>query len=397
MFLLTACLTRSDKIADLAAYDKIVKPKFEGPVLTFTKRFSGNGKASGLNVKQTADGGYILTGMIWNEDDYNSDLYVVKTDKSGGMLWEMAFGGAQADEGYSVVEADDGGYALFGSTKSKGAGDSDMYLIKIDANGNKLWEKTYGGPGKESGRSIDKTDDGGYILFGFTRSFGAGGADMYAVKVDADGNETDSKTFGTHGDDWGRSVIQASDGNYMLLGNTPGTHYDMLLIKTDCCGKELWRKTYGGLGKEKGQEIKETADGGYVMIGTITQYGRRDDDIYIVKINKDGREEWSEIIGGKNRDWGYSVYETADGGFVIGGSSKSYSDGDSDMYLLKVIRDGDTLYKVWERTFGGDKGDTGWSVEETTDGGYVFLGWTTSFGNERGEMYLIKVNADGDL
>lgn len=395
---LSSCVKVGEPQARLTVPETSVRPSEKELVITFQKRFSRNGKASGLDLKLTADGGYILTGMSWPAgEDYNSDMYLVKTDAYGELVWEKTFGGDQAEESYSVQEADDGGYVLFGTTKSFGKGGSDLYLVKTDSYGGKLWERTFGGRKADSGRSIAKTSDGGYIMIGYTKSFGGGAADIFAVKTDADGNETDSKTFGTRGDEWGRSVTQTKDGGYVLLGNIPGRHGDMLLIRVDCCGNELWRKTYGGLGKEKGQEIRETSDGGYIMVGTIKQYGRVDDDIYIVKTDADGNELWSDTIGGKERDWGYSVTETRDGGYVICGTTKSYGEGDSDIYLVKVILDGDELYKVFEKTFGGTKSDLGWSVQETPDGGLAILGWTQSYDNPGGEMYLIKVNANGEF
>jgi hypothetical protein len=378
---------------------KAPSQKNDKPVVTFEKTYGNREKSAGLSMQKTPDGGYVLFGWTrsFGEGADEGDMYLIKTDELGNVIWEQTFGGDGWEDGYSVAATDDGGYVMLGSTKSFGAGGADMYLIKVDAGGNKLWEKTFGGPKDENARDVKQTSDGGYILIGYTKSFGAGMADMYAVKTDKDGNEMKARTFGGTGNDWGRSVMETSDGSYLLLGTTPGTHNDIFLVKTDCCGNTLWEKRYDGLGKDKGMYVTEGFDGGYIILGNSISYGKPHADIYIIMTDKDGNEIRSGKIGGSHEDWGYSVKQIAADRFIVFGSTKSFSEGDSDFYLVKLILDGDDFHKIFEKTFGGDKSDVGWAAAVADDGGYALFGWTSSFGNDRGEMYFVKTDSDGEV
>ncbi|MEP7170786.1 MAG: T9SS type A sorting domain-containing protein, partial [Bacteroidota bacterium] len=165
----------------------------------------------------------------------------IKTDSSGNLLWSKTFGGTGDDEGRSVQQTTDGGYIISGY-KEKGSAfiDLDIYLIKTDSNGNLLWSKTIGGTGDEIGFSVQQTTDGGYIVLGITYSVGAGGLDVYLIKTDDNGNSLWTKTFGGTNDDWAGSVQQTTDGGYIITGYTQnfgsGGYSDVYLIKTDSLG-----------------------------------------------------------------------------------------------------------------------------------------------------------------
>ena len=252
------------------------------------------------------------------------------------------------------------------------------------------WEKTFGGAGDDRGFSVQQTSDGGYIIVGWTTSYGAGGADVYLIKVDANGNMQWSRTFGGRDADWGYSVQQTSDGGYIIVGET--TSYgaglvDVYLIKVDAKGNMQWNKTFGGAGYDWGYSVQQTSDGGYIIVGA-TSYGAGGDDVYLIKVDANGNMQWSKTFGGAIDDWGYSVQQTSDGGYIIVGTTTSYGAGGGDVYLIKVDANGNMQ---WSKTFGGAGDDRGFSVQQTSDGGYIIVGTTTSYGAGWWDVYLIKL------
>ena len=258
------------------------------------------------------------------------------------------------------------------------------------------WNRTLGGSQDDFGMSFQGTSDGGYIIVGHTRSFGDGGRDVYLVKVDSQGMETWNRTFGGSGHDFGMSVQETSDGGYIIAGHTPSFgagEGDVYLVKTNSQGRETWNRTFGGSQDDWGYSIQETSDGGYIITGSTMSSGAGEGDVYLVKVDSQGMETWSTTFGGSQDDSGYSVQETSDGGYIIVGHTMSFGLGSSDVYLVKVDSQG---RETWSRTFGGAQDDLGYSIHETSDGGYVLSGYTMSFGAGGRDVYLVKVDQGGE-
>jgi hypothetical protein len=210
-------------------------------------------------------------------------------------------------------------------------------LIKTDASGNKTWARTFGGTGDDGGYSVQQTSDGGYIVAGHTTSYGAGNNDAWLIKTDASGDETWEKTLGGASYDWGYSVQQTSDGGYIITGYTGDNGVDssgVWLIKTDASGNKSWDKTFGGAGE--GHSVQQASDGGYIIAGSTQSYGAGGSDVWLIKTDASGNKTWDIAFGGANWDWGYSVRQTSDSGYVIAGSTQSYGAGGSDVWLIKV-------------------------------------------------------------
>jgi hypothetical protein len=175
------------------------------PLPTSVRLSADQSDDEGYSLIQTSDGGYAIAGHTKSFGAGLSDAYLVKLDANGNLQWTKTIGGKDFEDGYSLIQTSDGGYAIAGDTKSFGAGLSDAYLVKLDANGNLQWTTTIGGKDFEDGYSLIQTSDGGYAIAGYTQSFGAGGADVYVVKLDAKGNLQWTKTIGgPKGDDWGQ-------------------------------------------------------------------------------------------------------------------------------------------------------------------------------------------------
>jgi hypothetical protein len=222
-----------------------------------------------------------------NETDVDSDVYLVKTDAAGTMVWNKTYGGAGSDGGRSLVKTRDGGYAIAGFTFSYGGSSNDMFLVKTDAAGTMLWNKTFGGTGYEDGYSLVQTSDTGYAIAGVTNSFGAGGYDTYLVKTDSPGAMLWNKTYGDTSDEYGFSLVQTSDGGYAITGQTYsalGIDYsDMYLLKTDFAGNKLSYKNHGGPTFDIGQSVILTNDGGVAMVGFTNSFGVGSYDVFFVK------------------------------------------------------------------------------------------------------------------
>jgi uncharacterized delta-60 repeat protein len=200
------------------------------------KTYGGSGDDYAYSIQQTTDGGYIVAGWTSSFGAGNYDFYVIKLDANGNKVWEKTFGGSSEDRAYSIQQTTDGGYIVAGWTYSFGAGIYDVYIIKLDADGNKVWEKTFGGSGWDEAFSIQQTTDGGYIVAGWTSSFGAGWEDVYIIKLDADGNKVWEKTFGGSGWDEAFSIQQTTDGGYIVAGYTDGAgNTNVYVIRMDIC------------------------------------------------------------------------------------------------------------------------------------------------------------------
>jgi len=349
---------------------------------SFERTYGGSDDDRGYSVQQTMDGGYVVAGYAGAFGAGYADVSLIKTDPSGDTLWTRTYGGSSSDYGASVQQTTDGGYIVAGYTASFGAGFYDVYnvyLIKTDPSGDTLWTRTYGGSKVDRGSSVQQTTDGGYIVVGDTDSFGAGFYDVYLIRTDPSGDTLWTRTYGGYSYDYGASVQQTMDGGYIVAGYTaplvPGS-IDVYLIKTSPSGDTLWTRTYGGYSSDYGYSVQQTTDGGYIIAGKTRSFGPVAYDIYLIKTDPSGDTLWTRTYGGSDYDSGYSVQQTMDGGYIVAGRTESFGAGFCDVYLIRTDPSGDTL---WTKTYGGSDWDVGESVQQTTDGGYVIAGRTVIF------------------
>jgi len=372
----------------------IHQPFFAQPNTLWTKTFGGAEFDTGTSVQQTSDGGYIIAGYTGSFGAGSNDVWLVKTNASGDTLWTKTFGGSESETGQSVLQTYDGGYIISGNTDSYGAGLDDVWLIKTDAAGDTLWTKTIGGNNNDSSYEIQHTSDNGYIIIGLTTSFGAGANDIWLIKTDASGDTLWTKTFGGSNHELGASVQQTLDNGYIITGSTlsfgAGSD-DSWLIKTDASGDTLWTKTFGGNSAERFWSIQQTDDSGYIMTGYTDSFGAGSRDVWLVKTDASGDTLWTKTYGGSGDETGRSVLQTDDGGYIISGYTDSYGAGLDDVWLIKTDASGDTL---WTQTFGGSEDDRSNSVYQTTDQGYIITGQTKSYGQGNNDIWLIRTAPD---
>lgn len=268
----------SNSFGDWSIY--LIKTDADGDTL-WTKL---HGSSAGYSVQQTSDSGYIIGGKYGG---LIGDVCLIKTDGNGDTLWTKKYGGAYDDAGYAIRETSDKGYIVVGETRSFGAGYYDIYLIKTDSLGDSLWAKTYGGVDDEQGWSVQQTADNGYIVAGYTTSSGAGSKDFYLVKTDTLGNVLWTKTHGGASNEAAKSVQQTSDGGYIIAGYTTSFGaggYDVYVVRTDSLGDSLWTRTYGGTSNERAWSVQQTADTGYIIAGGTYSFGTAgSQDVWLIK------------------------------------------------------------------------------------------------------------------
>jgi len=340
-----------------------------GPSPYFCKAIGGPEREWGFSLIQTSDGGYAIAGGDTTSFGLGILVYVVKLDADGNLQWTKAIGEPGDEEGNSLIQTSDGGYVIAGytipgytisgDTKYSGAGESDVYVVKLDADGNLQWIKAIGGPGNEIGKSLIQTSDGGYAIAGSTRSFGAGEWDVYVVKLDAHGNLQWTKTIGGENNDSGLSLIQTSDGGYAITGVTTSFgagKADVYVVKLDANGNLQWTKTIGGENEEGGFSLIQTSDGGYAIAGKTNSFGAGKDDVYVVKLDANGNLQWTKTIGGENEEGGFSLIQTSDGGYAIAGYTESFGAGGKDVYVVKLDKDGNACCAVSQTSQVGSGG-----------------------------------------
>jgi hypothetical protein len=364
--------------------------------ISFAKTYRGTDLEGASSVQQTSDGGYILAGWTWSFDVVG-DIFLIKTDANGNVQWAKTYGGTNDEEAYSIQQTSDGGYIVAGYTYSFGAGYYDIFLIKTDASGNIIWAKTYGGTSRDEAYSVQQTSDGGYIVAGWTWSFDVVG-DIFLIKTDVNGNVQWAKTYGGPGWEEAYSVQQTSDGGYIVAGWTTsfGTGgRDIFLIKTDANGNIQWAKTYSAMlyNDNKAYSVQQTSDGGYILAGYTGSF-TAGYDIFLIKTDANGNIQWAKTYGGTGADYAYSVQQTSDGGYIVAGITNFSVPIHGDIFLIKTDANGNI---IWAKTYGGTSRDVAYSVQQTSDGGYIVAGGTSSFGAGGDNFFLIKTDANGNI
>lgn len=371
-------------------------PAFPQDSLLWCRTYGGNTLDYAITIQQTTDEGYVTAGYTNSFGAGGEDVFVIKTSANGSMCWSRTYGGSEDDRGRSIQQTEDGGYILAGVTGYGFTGWGDVYLVKIDSAGDILWSRSYGGSHLEEAYSVRQTADRGYIVAGVTGSFGPGGSGVYLTKTDSLGETLWSRTYGGGSYEFGYSVQQTRDGGYIVTGRTASFgagDFDVYLIRTDSTGDTLWTRTYGGSGYDDGFFVEQTTDGGYIIVGETQSFGAGDGDIYLVKTDSLGNAIWSRAYGGSGRDWGSSVHETAYGGYILTGVTESFGAGYEDVLVIKTQADGGVC---WGRHYGGSHNDLGRSLQQTTDGGYIVAGMTWSFGAGDFDLMLTKLDSLGN-
>jgi len=360
------------------------------------KHYGGTGKDLAESIQQTSDGGYIVAGHTLSYTYGQKDFSIYKLNSSGIKDWFKHYGGTSDDECRSIQQTSDGGYVVAGYTESFAYGLWDFAIYKLDSNGNKVWFKHYGGTGNDQGWSIQQTSDGGYIVAGDTNSYTYGNSDIAIYKLNSSGNKVWFKHYGGTGNDYGSSIQQTSDGGYIVAGYTSSYTYgnqDFGIYKLNSSGNKVWFKHYGGGSYDGAKSIQQTTDGGYILAGYTDTFTNGSYDFAIYKLNSNGNKIWFKHYGGGSSDGAYSIQQTSDGGYIVAGYTYSYTHGNNDFAIYKLNSSGN---KAWFKHYGGTSSEHAYSIQQTSDGGYIVAGYTSSYSHGGDDFGIYKLDSAGN-
>ncbi len=358
-------------------------------IVDLVKSLGGSLNESGGAIIPTNDGGYAILGHtqsndgdVLNKSDASFDYWLLKFDSGNTLQWQKNYGGSDDDRGTDIIQTTDGGYAVFGQSRSndgdssQNAGADDFWLLKLDASGTITWERSYGFLGADTGTAMIQTNDGGFLLIG-------------VLDVTASNGEGNSK----------RSAIKHAGGDYWA-------------IKLDSNGTKQWSKFYGGTFTDTPNDVVQTPDNGYIIVGSsdsndvdisnnIGTY-----DFWIIKISENGTLIWEKSFGGTEIDEAWGIVQSDDGNYLIVGDTRSNDNdildnkGAADIFLIKIDDNGDL---IWQKNIGGTSFDSARALSNTSDGGYLIAGNSrssdgdSSANNGQNDAWVIKLNGTANI
>ncbi len=352
---------------------------------TWAKTYGGSGLDVFHSIQQTSDGGFIAAGETGS---FGGDgTWVVKLDEAGNVGWQNVYGGGCFGSS-SARETSDGGFVISGATSSFPS--NNTCVTRLDASGSVVWQKAYSGAGRDAATSLEITSDGGFIVAGVTTYRGGRLPDAFALRLDADGNVLWQRTYGAQGGDGFASIEPTSDGGFIAAGVTGSFgagSFDAWVLKLDPLGNVVWQNVYGGPGTDRVLAVGQTFDGGFITAGT-TSPSPLEFDTWILRLDPFGEIVWQKTYGFGEAT---AVQQTSDGGFIV-------TDQVANGGFRKLDDRGNV---VWVRIYGGSRDDDLFSIQQTSDGGFVAAGFTKSFGvvgeEGTGDAWVLRVDQRGGI
>lgn len=366
-----------------------------GSANSWWRTYGGPTDDDAYTVRCLSDGGYIVSGGTDSYGPPGENFYLLRINALGDTLWTRVYGTDSSEYVTCLRPTADSGFILVGSTSSNTLPRTQAMLVKVNATGDTVWTRFYGGNYWDNGETVRQTADGGYIFGGSTWSWGAGRTDAWLVKTNATGDTLWTRVYGWDQYEGIWDIEQMPDSGYICVGftNSNGAQDpNVWLLRTDAHGDTLWTRTFGGTNEDHGYSVRPTLDGGFIILGTTLSFGAGYDDFYLIKTNGSGDTLWTRTFGGDNNDDGVALETTPDSGFILTGSTHSFGAGKLDVWLIKTDATGDTL---WTRTFGDTTNEIGHSVQPTPDGGYIIAGGNESVDPPFDQVYLIKTDSSG--
>ena len=348
-------------------------------------------------------------GQVWCKVTYTNEGMVIKGYSEKKYLdiiaqapntkrtFEQTYGGKYDDEAKDIIALKDG-YLLVGETQSFGNGNSDTYIIKVDKLGNKVFSAAYGGRNADVANAVLEVNDG-FMLAGTTSSFGNRVQSMYLAKIAKDGKLMWQKAYYSDKDDYysGNDLVKISEDNLLIAGTedhvkffSSEVNFYLNAINTD--GQKNGIKRYGGEDPERANSIISVNDG-YVIAGETDTWGHGRLDAYVIKIDKDGNRIWHNAFGFEDDENANQIIATGDGGYVLVGTTDSHFRSQKNVYVVKLNADGN---REWQSFYGSREDDEGFGIVESK-GGYVVAGYTKGTDNYDSDVYIIKIDKNGNV
>jgi hypothetical protein len=348
-----------------------------------------------FSAVETTDGGHALVGHTYSFGSGDADIWLIKTDPNGNMVWNKTFGTQNSENGNHLIATDDGGYIIAGTITPREHEYREVWLIKTDSTGECQWNKTYGGTGDDKPWKIIQISDNGYAIVGRTSSNSQGKNDYLLFKIDSIGNLEWNTTFGGAEEESARGILETPDNGFLITGwsgSYGAGELDYWLVKTDINGEHEWNQTYGGTKTERALTTISTNDGNYIIVGNSASFGQGETDLFLVKIDNSGNQIWNMTYGGTAAETPFGITKTLNGGYGIIGRSYSFGAGEDDVWFIKTDSEGNMIFN---QTYGGELADSGRAIFQKTDGGYIIAGTTSSFGQGENDFWLLKTNEEG--
>jgi len=411
----------------------------KAPKIEWQKALGGTQSEAARSVQNTFDDGFITAGYTRSNDGDvtgnhgKADFWVVKLDKNGDLKWQKTFGGSEDDMANFVQPTTDGGYIIVGYTRSNNGqvtanhGGADVWVIKLDRNGNLEWEKTYGGSKDDIATHVAPTFGSGLVIAGYTFSNDGdvsknqGKSDFWIVKIDSEGKLEWEKTYGGSSYDEASFVKQTAYGEYVVTGTTHSQNGDITknhgrddfwVLKLNGSGNKIWQRTFGGSKEDQATALWETFDEGYIICGTTrsndgdVSYNHGMSDYWVVKLSEEGNLEWEKTYGGSQNEESNGIQELPGGRYIVTGTTQSANGdvhgnhGNWDYWTIQL----DSKGKLeWESTYGGTSYDDANHIEQIVSGGYVMAGVTFSNNDDvsgnhgKSDFWIVKLQSDIDL
>ncbi|MCU0448580.1 MAG: hypothetical protein MUC97_01890 [Bernardetiaceae bacterium] len=384
------------------------EPPATKPTSSFYKVFGGKNYDATADICRTKAGGYLITGRTNSFGNSADDMNVsiVKLDGSANVVWEQNLGGKETDEGVSITETRDGGALVAATSDSYGGGPDmkDIWIIKLDKDGKKQWDKVLGGNESiDEARAVLQLEDGHFILLGNSTKMATGKSDAVLLKLSEKGELVWKRNYGVElGNEEGNQLLTTKDGGFIIAGNKevpPNKVWNFWVVAADKDGFKTWEQTYGGKQNDRANSIAATADG-YVLCGYTYSFAESSHDIWVVKIDAKGQKQWDKVLGGPSTDEAQDVLVTKDGQILVVGYTDIYvpnNDGENTSTdgndALAVMFD-NSGKELWKKHFGGKGAQRVYSAVEDATGNLVLAGFADT---ETTDHLVVKMTSRGQM
>ena len=364
--------------------------------IKWAKAFGGSAYDDAWAVEVAPNGDIVVVGYTESFGDSNGDVWILRLDENGNIKWQKAYGGSDWDVARGVAIAQNGDIIVVGRTYSFGNGSSDAWVLRLDENGNIKWQKTYGGGSIDGAWAVTVADNGDIIVVGFTQSFGAGSSDVWVLRLDENGNVIWQKAYGGVHQDEAYGVTIAPNGDIIVVGWVGGLgagSWDAWVLRLDANGNVKWQKAFGESDDDEAWAVTVADNGDIIVVGYTRSFGAGSYDVWVLRLDENGNVKWQKAYGGSDWDGVWDVKTVSNGDIVIAGYTNSFGAGDYDIWILRLDENGNIK---WQKAYGGIGDDEATGLAIADNGDIIVVGFTNSFGAGDYDIFVLRLDGNGD-